>query len=232
MVSRLRSHVGRNLVGYIALFIALSGTAYAAKPLINGEDVQNESLTGDDVLNDSLKGADVDESTLSGVSPSGAAGGGLAGSYPNPSIASGAVGTANFSGTIPAARVAGGFPAQTIPANTHTVLTLPTEDYDTADLHSTSTNTSRLTAPVTGIYRISAVVEWSPNPNGERALRVLRNGVTQNSVNEFAPVEGQALSTEFKLAAGDRVELAVQQNSGSDALVFTQSATMSWVAPG
>ncbi len=37
MASRLRSHVRHNVVGYIALFFALSGVAYAAKPLINGD---------------------------------------------------------------------------------------------------------------------------------------------------------------------------------------------------
>ncbi len=125
-----------------------------------------------------------------------------------------------------------GFPAQTIPANTHTILTLPTEEYDSANLHDTSTNTSRLTAQVAGIYRISAVVTWSLDSNGERALRVLKNGVTQNSVNEWAPVDDQDLSTEFKLAVGDYVELGVQQNSGTDLLAFTQSLSMSWVAPG
>ena len=32
MLSKFRSHVRHNVVGYTAVFIALSGTAHAAKP--------------------------------------------------------------------------------------------------------------------------------------------------------------------------------------------------------
>jgi len=41
MLSRLGSHARRNLVAYLALFVALGGTAVAAKPLITGADVQD-----------------------------------------------------------------------------------------------------------------------------------------------------------------------------------------------
>jgi len=70
MLSRLGSHARRNLVAYLALFVALGGTAVAAKPLITGADVQDGSLTGADVENDSLTGSDVLESSLSGSAPS------------------------------------------------------------------------------------------------------------------------------------------------------------------
>jgi hypothetical protein len=55
------------VVAYLALFVALSGTAVAAKPLIDGTDVQDESLTGADMLNNSVGGDDVDESSLGQV---------------------------------------------------------------------------------------------------------------------------------------------------------------------
>ena len=86
MSTRIRAHIRSNVVGYIALFFALSGTAVAL-PLsgtvdhddlqahvvhtdkihdgaVNSAKVLNSSLTGDDVLNSSLTGADVLNNSL------------------------------------------------------------------------------------------------------------------------------------------------------------------------
>jgi hypothetical protein len=49
MLFKLLRHVRRNVVGYIALFVALGGTAVAAKPLITGANVQDGSITGADI---------------------------------------------------------------------------------------------------------------------------------------------------------------------------------------
>jgi hypothetical protein len=54
MTFKLLAHVRRNVVAYLALFIALGGTAVAARPLITGADVQDNSLTGADILESSL----------------------------------------------------------------------------------------------------------------------------------------------------------------------------------
>lgn len=66
MLARLTSHLGRNLVAYLALFVALGGTAYGAAKF-TGADVIDETLTGADVQNNTLTGDDILESSLGKV---------------------------------------------------------------------------------------------------------------------------------------------------------------------
>ena len=77
MTGRFGDHLRANLVGYVALLVALSGTAYAAATVGSG-DVINDSLKSVDLKNakavksadvrdDALLGADVDETSLEGV---------------------------------------------------------------------------------------------------------------------------------------------------------------------
>src|SRR5262245_60052903 len=74
IVSRRPSH--GTVVAYLALFVALSGTAYAAnewtgRNIVNGSiksvDLGRNSVNGAKVENNSIKGADVLESSLGAV---------------------------------------------------------------------------------------------------------------------------------------------------------------------
>ena len=57
-------HLRRNAVAYLALFVALGGTSFAAATVITGKNVKNGSLTGKDVKNSSLTGGDVKNKSL------------------------------------------------------------------------------------------------------------------------------------------------------------------------
>jgi hypothetical protein len=77
MSGRFRAHIRSNLVAYIALFVALSGSAYAAATIDSGDVVNNSlksadlkngvAVKGVDVRDDKLTGLDVDESTIEAV---------------------------------------------------------------------------------------------------------------------------------------------------------------------
>lgn len=101
---------------------------------------------------------------------------------------------------------------------TPTVTTFDSERWDNGDLHSTSANTGRLTAPVTGLYVVGASVSFASNGTGYREVRLRLNGTTSIAIDTRAAITGQptrvVISTEYRLAAGDYVEVVVEQTSG------------------
>jgi hypothetical protein len=109
-----------------------------------------------------------------------------------------------------------------VASGAYTALAFDSERWDPADLHSTSTNPSRLTVQTAGKYLIYGTVEFADDiagSAGDRSLEIRLNGSdsltrTQVAANDSGSSTILSVSTHYDLAAGDYVELVVRQSSG------------------
>lgn len=130
--------------------------------------------------------------------------------------------------STPAARVTQ-VSSTTLSSGTEAVIPMASETFDTDTMHSTVTNTSRLTAITSGKYLIMGQATFASNSIGYRRLRILLNGAT--AIGEFraAPVPGNSVTFQvralYSLAAGEYVELAAFQNC-----LTTLNASSCWLA--
>jgi hypothetical protein len=104
----------------------------------------------------------------------------------------------------------------TIPHATIATLTFDSERWDTDNMHSTSSQTGRLTAQTAGKYLIFGQVRWGNNPTGYRDIQIALNGTASiaESVTDSPAVAEMSVVTHYALSAGDFVELQVSQASG------------------
>lgn len=111
---------------------------------------------------------------------------------------------------------------QSITHGALTTLAFNSERYDTASLHDTVTNNSRITIPVAGIYTVTTHVVWQADTDyTRRIVDILLNGATliarkddESPGHVVALDEGWALTTAYKFAVNDYVEVRVfQQNT-------------------
>jgi hypothetical protein len=281
MSGRVRGHIRSNIVGYIALFFALSTSSAVAlrgsntvftDDIVDGavktqdisdtngvwsadvrdDTLENGGLTAADLRPDSVGTSEVTAGAVGTdevASDSLLAGDLATSSVGEAEIASSAVGsgevidgslgTSELSRAIPAARVTNSADEVT---RDHIGESLPfdSERYDTAGMHTT-TNNSRLTAPVKGIYAVSASVTWSSDPDGSRFVGLKKNGDTFVAAQTQPAIAGNAtdqeLSHQVLLQEGDYVEVRVHKVSGNPLAVLKfQEASpefaMTWLAPG
>ena len=229
------------LVAIVALVAALAGTAVAEEATTSAKPVTKKKVKKiarkqankqidkrlpwqtDDIADGAVSSAKLADGAVNGAK-----------------VQNGALGTGEFSSSIPAAHVTR-TAAQSIPSGTVRVLAFNAERYDTAAMHSNATNNSRLTAPVTGIYAVTAQLEWEPDMDGGRTVAVEKNGtvpiarVFAVQSTEVPPV--QEATTQVRLQAGDFVRALVEQSSAGALDVvkdpdYTPEFSMTWLAPG
>jgi hypothetical protein len=115
MLKRLAGRRPRHatVVAYLALFIALSGSAFAAHTAITGKQIKNGTITSADIKNGSIKGADLKKNTLTGTQINEA----KLGTVPSATNATNATnaGNANTVGGVTAAALKLSCPAGTTP---------------------------------------------------------------------------------------------------------------------
>jgi hypothetical protein len=102
---------------------------------------------------------------------------------------------------------------------------------------SAAPNPSRWTAPVSGLYRVEGGAYFDSVAGGNRRLFFLRvNGATLIAAEErYPPAAGvqfpaATLSAPYQFAAGDYVELVLQQDSGGNVNALTLNDYSPWLA--
>jgi hypothetical protein len=223
MLARIRSHVRRNLVAYLALIIALSsGGAYASHLVVRSSDIVNGAVKTVDLGRGAVKAEKLGRGAVTGAKV-------LNGSLTEADLA-----------TLPHAK-ARQTSAQSIPNNN--VSASNKVNLDQLEFGSGLTlSNNELTVTTPGVYSVTGTITWEPNGTGGRALEVTRNdiGLRGTDLVQAAPssfgVTAHSVTVLARFDVGDRIALFVGQNSGGPLSTFVvggSGAALSahWVSP-
>ena len=125
----------------------------------------------------------------------------------------------NFAAVRPDTGIARRAATQSIPNTTKTVVTLDTEDDDTANFFDIAGNPTRLSFPYSGIFLVTSTADFASNSTGRRELSVEPNGGGAGDIgtnlNAVSGSNTQLHATQITIKTGsDYYELYVTQNSG------------------
>lgn len=252
------------VVALTALFVALGSSAYAAfslpKNSVGNKQLKNGAVTTKKIKNGAVTASKINTSgltvptavhanTAGSAAPSGPAAGSLTGSYPDPTIGPEAVSPAMI-GPVPAAVVTNTSDTS-VPASSQVLLTFDTPEVNIDGVYSSTGDTSRLTAPIDGLYEVHGQVNWTTcnvtaSSPGYEEVEIFENAATRIGVTSI-PISASACVAEgvsrlVHLHAGDFVQLYVRQDSnGASPEVVSGTALqhtddtpefdMRWVAP-
>lgn len=250
------------VVSIVALLVALGGTGYAAfalpKNSVGTKQLKKNAVTTKKLKNGAVTAPKINTNGLTvpyalhanSAPPTGGAGGALSGSYPNPGLAAGAVGTSNF-GTIPSAdlrEVATGTGLLTSGGDTQVCFGSVGSDTDGLAVAGGGSNGcaagqfAGLKAPVTGEYLLTAGADFEGSSStGERRININEpGGASPVASTEISPnavgFTSTSAATVLHLAAGQVIELNAFQSSASGTVALDGAdprvyLTMSWIAP-
>ena len=129
---------------------------------------------------------------------------------------------------------------QSVAQLTETVLTWNSENYDTDNIHSTSTNTDRLTVPTGkgGKWLVSGMIATGQTSGGYIEIYITINGAAAafpiaSSGGSFLRQSTIVLSKIYDLAAGDYIRaVAYQNNNGGNLNVGGSYTTLQFTYLG